>query len=203
MLLDCTEHTQRRGENGRCTQKKKKAAAEVMPRWSPYLLLNGEDDVAGDGSWRLVRLAVEGDLLSVAHALGDVHLQHFPLRHHLVKGNTHTQTCTHGYKHSLRKTLTTNLTRKLGYIHVIDGSKHQYGYVYPPVSHARTRTFLALQALHLSRSLMTLPSPRQVEQALCSCCTMPGPICRNWTCGGKGAGAGAAEAAAGGIQAFG
>lgn len=50
------------------------------------------------------------------------------------------------------------------------------------VARETTPTFFAEQVLHLSRSLMTLPSPRQLEQALCSCCTIPGPICRNWTC---------------------
>lgn len=49
-----------------------------------YLLLDDEDDVARNGSWRLVCLAVEGDLLPVAHALGDMHLQHLTLRYDLV-----------------------------------------------------------------------------------------------------------------------
>ena len=58
-------------------------------------------------------------------------------------------------------------------------------YINHPGTSQRSRlvpTFFAPQALHLSRSLITLPSPRQLEHALCSCCTMPGPICRNWTC---------------------
>lgn len=51
-----------------------------------HLLFDDEDDVAGDDAGRLVRLAVECDLLAVAHALGDVHLQHLALRHHFLSG---------------------------------------------------------------------------------------------------------------------
>lgn len=67
-------------EGGRKEGKKKEGEVTVTD-----LLLHNEDDVAGDDTRCLVCLATEGDLLAVAHALRNVHLQHLALRHNLPK----------------------------------------------------------------------------------------------------------------------
>lgn len=51
---------------------------------STHLLLDNEDDVAGNNARCFVRLAVERDLLAVAHTLRDVNLQYLALRNHLA-----------------------------------------------------------------------------------------------------------------------
>lgn len=149
---------------------------------------------------------MENNFLSIAHSLGDVYFQDLPFLHHLrgtePEGSdkySSAESWVERLKSSMNLMLghadRTYVRQKWhcacsNFASMIPLGSRKYEltwecYVHQPlhqnpqdaiISLRFSLTFLPPQALHLSRSLITLPSPLQTLQVLCSCCTMPGPI---------------------------